>query len=91
MGYTVNLVTYIIFSKKFGKRVLTGCIFWKQRTGQDHVDIITFYNEIFIPTVKPLLVELGPSGATAKPNAETSNKVDGISGLDGMGRYIGQM
>ncbi|XP_010464991.1 PREDICTED: retinoblastoma-related protein 1-like [Camelina sativa] len=30
------------------------------RIGPDHVDIITFYNEIFIPAVKPLLVELGP-------------------------------
>lgn len=38
----------------------------KQRTGQEHVDIITFYNEVFIPSVKPLLVELGPGGATMK-------------------------
>ncbi|XP_029122241.1 retinoblastoma-related protein isoform X2 [Elaeis guineensis] len=28
----------------------------------EHVDIITFYNEIFIPTVKPLLMELAPAG-----------------------------
>ncbi|KAL8138094.1 hypothetical protein V2J09_004095 [Rumex salicifolius] len=39
------------------------------RTGQDHVDIITFYNEIFVPSVKPLLVELGPVGVTAKINS----------------------
>uniref|UniRef100_A0A1D1ZL71 Retinoblastoma-related protein n=2 Tax=Anthurium amnicola TaxID=1678845 RepID=A0A1D1ZL71_9ARAE len=32
------------------------------RTGQEHVDIITFYNEAFIPSVKPLLVDLGPAG-----------------------------
>ncbi|KAM3685776.1 hypothetical protein ACJW31_11G144100 [Castanea mollissima] len=38
------------------------------KTGPDHVDIITFYNEIFIPAVKPLLVELGPAGATTKTN-----------------------
>lgn len=38
----------------------------KQRTGQEHVDIITFYNEIFIPSVKALLVELGPGGTTTK-------------------------
>lgn len=25
------------------------------------MDIITFYNEVFVPTVKPLLVELGPT------------------------------
>ncbi|KAF2286542.1 hypothetical protein GH714_017592 [Hevea brasiliensis] len=34
------------------------------RTGQDHVDIITFYNEIFIPAAKPLLVEVGSAGTT---------------------------
>ncbi|XP_027910540.1 retinoblastoma-related protein 1 isoform X2 [Vigna unguiculata] len=49
------------------------------RTGQDHVDIITFYNEIFIPSVKPLLVELDPSGATTKNDRipEVINKNDG--------------
>ncbi|KAF5192402.1 Retinoblastoma-related protein [Thalictrum thalictroides] len=38
------------------------------KTGQEHVDIITFYNEVFVPCVKPLLVELGPAGATLKSN-----------------------
>ncbi|KAL8519914.1 hypothetical protein ACS0TY_010739 [Phlomoides rotata] len=33
------------------------------KTGPDHVDIIAFYNEIFIPAIKPLLVELAPIGA----------------------------
>ncbi|WVZ03209.1 hypothetical protein V8G54_024015 [Vigna mungo] len=49
------------------------------RTGQEHVDIITFYNEIFIPSVKPLLVELDPSGATTKSDRmpEFDNKSDG--------------
>jgi len=52
---------------------------WKQRTGQDHVDIITFYNEIFIPSVKPLLVELGPAGPTPKSDRipEVNNKNEG--------------
>ncbi|CAA6659647.1 unnamed protein product [Spirodela intermedia] len=36
------------------------------RTGQEHVDIITFYNEVFIPSIKPLLVELGPAGPAPK-------------------------
>ncbi|GKV39649.1 hypothetical protein SLEP1_g47391 [Rubroshorea leprosula] len=36
------------------------------RTGQEHVDIITFYNEIFIPSVKPLLVEIAPVGTSTK-------------------------
>ncbi|KMZ75895.1 Retinoblastoma-related protein [Zostera marina] len=37
------------------------------KTGQEHVDIITFYNEVFIPSVKPLLIELGP-GSTVRNN-----------------------
>ncbi|XP_035822617.1 retinoblastoma-related protein 3 isoform X3 [Zea mays] len=39
------------------------------KTGEDHVDIITFYNEVFIPAVKPLLVEVGP-GASPKRKEE---------------------
>ncbi|GMN55572.1 hypothetical protein TIFTF001_024684 [Ficus carica] len=38
------------------------------RLAQDHVDIITFYNEIFIPAVKPLLVELGPAATNMNTN-----------------------
>ncbi|KAL3500942.1 hypothetical protein ACH5RR_035391 [Cinchona calisaya] len=49
------------------------------KTGQDHVDIITFYNEIFVPSVKPLLVELSPAGTVQKDNqaAEGSNNIEG--------------
>ncbi|XAR58140.1 hypothetical protein NMG60_11026538 [Bertholletia excelsa] len=45
------------------------------KTGQEHVDIITFYNEIFIPAVKPLLVELAPVGTAQKSdqNSATNN------------------
>ncbi|CAL0303645.1 unnamed protein product [Lupinus luteus] len=51
----------------------------KGRAGQEHVDIITFYNEIFIPSVKPLLVELGPGETNMKSNRlpEVNNKNDG--------------
>ncbi|PKU79560.1 Retinoblastoma-related protein [Dendrobium catenatum] len=31
------------------------------KKGHEHIDIITFYNAVFIPSVKPLLVELGSS------------------------------
>ncbi|XP_050232092.1 retinoblastoma-related protein [Mercurialis annua] len=49
------------------------------RTGQDHVDIITFYNEIFIPAAKPLLVEVGSAGTTTKASQlpEVNNNKDG--------------
>lgn len=51
--------------------------FLEQKTGQDHVDIIMFYNEIFIPAVKPLLVELAPSGVAKNPNqVSEANKKD---------------
>ncbi|KAL5993708.1 Retinoblastoma-related protein 1 [Asimina triloba] len=51
----------------------------KQRKGVEHVDIITFYNEVFIPAVKPLLVELGPAGSSPKStrHPEISGNVDG--------------
>ncbi|KMS99651.1 hypothetical protein BVRB_1g022190 [Beta vulgaris subsp. vulgaris] len=49
------------------------------RQGQDHVDIITFYNEVFIPSVKPLLVELGPQGVSTRTDLvpESNNDKDG--------------
>uniref|UniRef100_A0A5B7AGK9 Retinoblastoma-related protein n=1 Tax=Davidia involucrata TaxID=16924 RepID=A0A5B7AGK9_DAVIN len=49
------------------------------KTGPEHVDIITFYNEIFIPAVKPLLVELAPAGTAQKTNRlpEANNITDG--------------
>ncbi|KAI3734061.1 hypothetical protein L6452_13522 [Arctium lappa] len=49
------------------------------KTGQDHVDIIMFYNEIFIPTAKPLLVELAPVGVAKNPNqvSEANNNDEG--------------
>ncbi|XP_020587737.1 retinoblastoma-related protein isoform X2 [Phalaenopsis equestris] len=49
------------------------------KKGQEHVDIITFYNEIFIPSVKPLLVELG--SAAVRPNSERPSEV--INNIDG--------
>ncbi|XP_060178907.1 retinoblastoma-related protein 1 isoform X1 [Lycium barbarum] len=47
------------------------------RTGSDHVDIITFYNEMFIPSVKPLLVELAPAGNEQKNNHVEKTKNEG--------------
>lgn len=44
---------------------------YEQKTGSDHVDIITFYNEVFIPAVKPLLVELTPMATSQKDNQVT--------------------
>ncbi|KAK8970301.1 Retinoblastoma-related protein [Platanthera guangdongensis] len=45
------------------------------KKGHEHVDIVTFYNAVFIPCVKPLLEELGPdkveSGIPASPRLST--------------------
>uniref|UniRef100_A0A1J3EYU2 Retinoblastoma-related protein 1 n=1 Tax=Noccaea caerulescens TaxID=107243 RepID=A0A1J3EYU2_NOCCA len=45
------------------------------RIGPDHVDIITFYNEVFIPAVKPLLVEICP--VRNDQCVEANNKPEG--------------
>ncbi|XP_078434477.1 retinoblastoma-related 1 [Wolffia australiana] len=50
------------------------------RTGQDHVDIITFYNEVFIPCVKPLLVELGSAGVAPQKQARLSEDTANAEG-----------
>ncbi|KAI0511454.1 hypothetical protein KFK09_012084 [Dendrobium nobile] len=60
------------------------------KKGQEHVDIITFYNEIFIPSVKPLLVELGSAAGhsnSERPSEVTSN-IDGpIPGSPQLSRF----
>ncbi|KAK1311419.1 Retinoblastoma-related protein [Acorus calamus] len=45
------------------------------RTGKEHVDIITFYNEIFIPSVRPLLVDLDSGASTSNHNRLEDNKI----------------
>ncbi|KAM5551543.1 hypothetical protein ABKV19_026406 [Rosa sericea] len=48
------------------------------RPGQEHVNIIRFYNKVFIPSVKTLLVELGPAVTTTRANVvpEANNNND---------------
>ncbi|PWA80225.1 retinoblastoma-related protein [Artemisia annua] len=51
------------------------------KPGQDHVDIIMFYNQVFIPAVKPLLVELAPIGVaktTPTKISEANNNDEGL-------------
>ncbi|KAL2559974.1 Retinoblastoma-related protein 1 [Forsythia ovata] len=45
-----------------------------EKSGPDHVDIITFYNEMFIPAVKPLLVELAPGGTAQRSGHVTESR-----------------
>ncbi|CAD5177634.1 unnamed protein product [Musa acuminata subsp. malaccensis] len=47
------------------------------RMVQEYVNIITFYNQIFIPSVKPLLVELVPAGVAAEDKNHADSQVPG--------------
>nr|Q4JF75.1 RecName: Full=Retinoblastoma-related protein [Scutellaria baicalensis]BAE06273.1 retinoblastoma [Scutellaria baicalensis] len=51
------------------------------KSGPDHVDIITFYNEIFVPAVKPLLVEIAPGGSAQSGSQvpEAKNNTNGVN------------
>ena len=49
----------------------------RQKTGEEHIDIITFYNEVFIPAIKPLLAEV-VSGAIPNKKDEEKGSVDGM-------------
>ncbi|XP_015698098.1 retinoblastoma-related protein 2 isoform X2 [Oryza brachyantha] len=45
--------------------------------GSRHVDIIVFYNQVFVPTVKPLLVALMPSGTRPEDKKNTNSQLPG--------------
>ncbi|MFS7952055.1 putative transcription repressor RB family [Helianthus anomalus] len=47
------------------------------KTRQNHVDIIMFYNEVFLPAVKPLLLELVEVAKTTNQVSETNNHDQG--------------
>ncbi|KAL0676062.1 hypothetical protein Bca4012_004043 [Brassica carinata] len=50
-------------------------IFFTKRVGPDHVNIITFYNDVFVPAAKTLLVEIVP--VKNDQDAEANNKPEG--------------
>ncbi|KAG6512896.1 hypothetical protein ZIOFF_031035 [Zingiber officinale] len=56
------------------------------KTGQEHVDIITFYNEVFVPSVKPLLVELGHAGVSNTSNKTIEDKISSDGQIPGSPR-----
>lgn len=60
------------------KILILSCSFFghfscKQSLGSRHIDIISFYNEVFVPAAKPFLVVLAPSVARTeeKKNANS--------------------
>ncbi|GFP83054.1 retinoblastoma-related protein [Phtheirospermum japonicum] len=71
--------TSLFFNRHIDQIIL--CCFYgvAKKSGPDHVDIITFYNEVFVPVVKPLLVELAPGGSAPSSShaPEASNNTDG--------------
>jgi retinoblastoma-like protein 1 len=50
----------------------------KQRVGLSHVDIITFYNEVFVPAVKPILVGMVSSSS----RAEEKTSAEGVCAIN---------
>ncbi|RZC59567.1 hypothetical protein C5167_006865 [Papaver somniferum] len=64
-----------VFRSVFVDRSLTR---FNGKPGQEHVDIITFYNEVFVPAVKPLLMEIGPASASLNTHRipETNSSTD---------------
>ncbi|RZC59504.1 hypothetical protein C5167_006801 [Papaver somniferum] len=58
------------------------------KTGQEHVDIISFYNEIFVPSVKSLLVAVHSASATSKAKQlpEPNHNIDGTGKCPGSPR-----
>ncbi|KAJ6847960.1 retinoblastoma-related protein isoform X1 [Iris pallida] len=57
------------------------------KVGQDHIDIITFYNEVFIPSVKPLLVELASTGVAQEDKRPTEDRNNADRQLPGSPRF----
>ncbi|KAJ6799943.1 retinoblastoma-related protein isoform X1 [Iris pallida] len=57
------------------------------KVGQDHIDIITFYNEVFIPSVKPLLVELASTGVAQEDKRPTEERNNADRQLPGSPRF----
>ncbi|KAJ6850470.1 retinoblastoma-related protein isoform X1 [Iris pallida] len=57
------------------------------KVGQDHIDIITFYNEVFIPSVKPLLVELASTGIAQEDNRPTEDRSNADRQIPGSPRF----
>ncbi|KAL0787749.1 hypothetical protein Bca101_003995 [Brassica carinata] len=67
--------TSLLFNRHIDQIIL--CCFYgvAKRVGPDHVNIITFYNDVFVPAAKTLLVEVVP--VKNDQDVEANNKPEG--------------
>uniref|UniRef100_M8CF40 Retinoblastoma-associated protein A-box domain-containing protein n=1 Tax=Aegilops tauschii TaxID=37682 RepID=M8CF40_AEGTA len=67
--------TTLFFNRHIDQLILCSLYGVAKGLGSRHVDIIVFYNEVFVPAVKPFLVALIPSGGAHPDNKKNPNSI----------------
>ncbi|EMS61266.1 Retinoblastoma-related protein 2 [Triticum urartu] len=67
--------TTLFFNRHIDQLILCSLYGVAKGLGSRHVDIIVFYNEVFVPAIKPFLVALIPSGGAHPDNKKNPNSI----------------
>lgn len=65
-------------ASNFPGKFLILLVIWEQKNREGVVDIKTFYNEIFVMAVKPLLDEVKHGKASDRAHVEKANNADSV-------------